>query len=146
MASILVTDCRSNFTERKIMVSDNPLQPYVNPDGSIGAKPAVFDDNGELVPDPWWVEFLKEAYLGKPYDETLIEGPMPMVVNLGEFFSDPLGGIGYATVYQMNDGRKRISIVLDKATSEGLGDLTEVFKLRGIGFAGVKRRPQDDQG
>jgi len=125
---------------------DNPLEPYVNPDGSIGAKPAVFDDNGELVPDPSWVEFLKEAYLGKPYDETLIEGPMPLVVNLGEFFSDPAGAIGRATVYQMNNGCKRISIMLDFEASEALGSLIDIFELKGIGFAGIKRRPQNGQG
>lgn len=118
---------------------DQPLQPYVDSDGMIKAKPAVFNDAGELVPDPSWVEFLKEAYLGKPYDETLVEGPMPMVVNLGEFFSDPAGAIGHATVYQMNDGRKRISILLGSEASEALGSMIDIFELKGIGFAGIKK-------
>lgn len=121
---------------------DQPHQPYVRPDGSIAVKPAVFNDDGELVPDPSWIEFLKEASLGKSYSETLVEGPMPMVVNLGEFFSDPAGTIGYATVYEMHDGRKRISILLSAEASEGLGNMMDIFDLRGIGFAGIKKRPE----
>lgn len=119
---------------------DKPQQPYVKADGSIGVRPAVFDDEGVLIPDPSWIEFLKEANLGQQYDEKLVEGPIPMVLNLGEFFTGSLGAIGYATVYEMNDGRKRISILLNAEASQGLGNLAKVFELRAIGFAGVEKR------
>lgn len=124
---------------------DNPQQPFILPDGSIGVRSAEFDEDGKLIPDPTWIEYLKEARLGKQYDETLIEGPMPMVINLGEFFSDPTGAIGYATVYKMNDGRKRISILLTAEASESLGKMINVFDLKGIGFAGIKKKGGEQQ-
>jgi len=125
---------------------DQPMQPYVLPNGSIGVKPAVFDANDELVPDPSWVEFLKEASLGRTegrqYEETLIAGPMEMLVNLADF-GNPYGVIGYATVYSTNIECTRISILLDKEASRLFGNMVDVFELKAIGFAGVKRRPED---
>lgn len=76
-------------------------------------------------------------------DEKLIEGPIPILLNLGNWFSNSEDTIGHARVYQLSDGRKRIDILLNDQASKELTDLTEIFKLKGIGFAGVKRGPTD---
>lgn len=119
---------------------DKPMQPYVNPDGSIGVKPAVFTPEGELVPDPSWVAFLKEFHSG---EEKILEGPIPMLLNLGDDFVAGNNGVGWATVYENPSGGKRIVITMDEHTSNRLGELIEVFELKAVGFAGVKRRPAD---
>lgn len=118
---------------------DQPHQPYVKPDGSIGVKPAIFDGDGNLVPDPSWVAYLKEYTRGKPEEEKILEGPIPMLLNLGDDFVAGASAVGWATVYEESTGGKRIVITMDEHTSNRLGSLIEVFKLMGIGFAGVKR-------
>lgn len=74
--------------------------------------------------------------------DELIQGPMHMFLNLSDY-RNPEAMIGHATIYQMLDGRKRIEIILDEDASQALTDLTNVFDLKGIGFAGVKRRNED---
>jgi hypothetical protein len=76
-------------------------------------------------------------------EDLLIEGPLPMLLNLGDFGTINQDMIGHARIYQMEDGRKKIEIVLNDVTSVALTDLCEIFKLKGIGFAGVARRSQD---
>lgn len=76
--------------------------------------------------------------------DELIQGPMHMLLNLGDY-GNPEAMIGHAIIYQMLNGRKRIEIILDKDTSEALTDLTNLFDLKGIGFAGVKRRSEDER-
>lgn len=44
--------------------TDLEFQPVVSEDGTIGAKPAVRDEHGMIIPDPSWVKFLKEMREG----------------------------------------------------------------------------------
>jgi malic enzyme len=75
-------------------------------------------------------------------DEKLIQGPLPILLNLGDF-GRPEAMIGHAYIYQMDGGGKRIEIILDKETSKALINFTHIFELKGIGFAGIKRRSED---
>ncbi len=70
----------------------------------------------------------------------LIEGPLPMLLNLGDFGSPAEDMIGWTYIYELDDGRKKLSVILDEKTSKAFTSFTDIFELKGIGFAGVKRR------
>lgn len=74
---------------------------------------------------------------------------LPVTLNVG--FPERIGGpgsdttiIGWSSAFRnKNDGRSTIVIALDPEASEKLKNLAEVFELKAIGFAGLKRSPQD---
>lgn len=74
---------------------------------------------------------------------------LPVTLNLG--FPQALGGpgadttvIGWAHAYRTkDDGQTTIVMTLDPEASEMLKSLVEVFELKAIGFAGMKRSPQN---
>jgi hypothetical protein len=118
---------------------DQPQQPYVKPDGSIGVKPAQFNEAGDLVPDPTWVQFLKEHM--RLNQEPLFEN-LPVQLNLGPMSTQDT--VGWADAYrEMLTGKTIITITLDRETSQALYNLAEVFELKAIGFAGIKRKPAE---
>lgn len=73
---------------------------------------------------------------------------LPVTLNVG--FPEHLGGpgsdttiIGWSSAYRnKGDGRSTIVIALDPEASEKLKDLVQVFDLKAIGFAGIKRSSQ----
>jgi len=69
---------------------------------------------------------------------------LPMHLNLADAFGSPMDAIGWAKALQNPVTRKTTLVIeLDELTSEKLANLAEVFDLKAIGFAGIKRRPQD---
>lgn len=71
---------------------------------------------------------------------------LPMHLNLGNDHRHPETMIGRANAFRsLEDGSTTIVIDLEGEASEKLGDLTEVFKLYAIGFAGMahRRGPND---
>lgn len=71
-------------------------------------------------------------------DEVLVEN-LPMYVNLGEI-NDWNSQIGWAKVVRDSEtGYNKIEITLDEDSSKQLGNMVEAFKLRAVGFAGIKR-------
>lgn len=74
---------------------------------------------------------------------------LPITLNVG--FPEHLGGpgldtsvIGWSYAFRRkDDGVTTIIMTLDPEASEMLKNLTEVFELRSMGFAAMKRRPQD---
>lgn len=75
--------------------------------------------------------------------ETIVVQNLPVLLNLGEG-NGIKNRIGISDIWTDDDtGKTRIEIRLDQETSKALGDLVEVFELKGIGFAGVKRTPVD---
>jgi hypothetical protein len=70
-------------------------------------------------------------------EEILVER-LPMYVNLGDIGSWG-SQIGWARIVRDPDtGRNKIEIDLDEESSKQLGDMTEAFKLKAVGFAGIK--------
>jgi len=73
---------------------------------------------------------------------------LPVTLNVG--FPQMLGGpgsdttiIGNAFAYRTkDDGTTTIIITLDPEASEQLKKLDEVFELKALGFAGMKRKPE----
>jgi hypothetical protein len=117
---------------------DQPMQPYVKEDGTVGVKPAQFDADGELIVDPGWARMLKK-YMGK--DRELIFERLPLQLNLGPMSTQDC--MGWAKGYkEIESGNTIIEIVLNEDAAKGLQDLVEVFQLYAIGFAGIKRKPQ----
>jgi hypothetical protein len=82
-----------------------------------------------------------------PEIEKLFES-LPVTLNVG--FPSLRGGlesdttaIGWSYAYHnKSDGRTTIVISLDAKASEQLKDLVQVFDLKALGFAGIKRSPQ----
>lgn len=82
-----------------------------------------------------------------PNIEKLFER-LPITVNVG--FPQLLGGpgldatvIGWSNAWRnLDDGSTTVVMTLDPEASKMLKDLTEVFKLYSMGFAGIKSRPQ----
>lgn len=73
---------------------------------------------------------------------------IPMYLNLSEFGSirDWSSVAGWADVSTDTEtGAYKIEIRLDEESSKRLGDMVEVFDLRAIGFAGIKRRPVEQE-
>lgn len=71
-------------------------------------------------------------------DEVLVEN-LPMYVNLGDV-GNWASQIGRAKVTRNPEtGMSRIEITLDEETSAKLGNMVDVFELKAIGFAGIKR-------
>lgn len=69
----------------------------------------------------------------------LIEN-LPVELNLGQ----PEQIIGWASASRDPEtGKIAIEIILDEVASVKLENLAEVFELKAIGFAGVKRRAKD---
>jgi len=65
---------------------------------------------------------------------------LPVELNLGQ----PEQIIGWASASRDPEtGKTTIEIVLDEVASEKLMNLVEVFELKAVGFAGVKRRSHD---
>lgn len=61
---------------------------------------------------------------------------LPVELNLGQ----PEHIVGWSSAYIDPDtGKITIEIELDEAASEKLKNLEEVFKLKAIGFAGIKK-------
>jgi len=115
------------------------VQPYVTADGVIKTKPVVRNADGEIVPDPSWSAFLQKVRRGV-YEEKLLAGPIPMMLNLGEDIANRTPPGGWALIYEDHSGKKRIEIELDRESSDKLGDLVAVFDLKALGFAGVKSK------
>lgn len=70
--------------------------------------------------------------------EVLVEN-LPMHLNLGDFGRWE-SHIGWARVVQDTDtGQNTIEITLDEESSKRLGNMVEVFDLKAVGFAGIKR-------
>jgi|tagenome__1003787_1003787.scaffolds.fasta_scaffold20583422_1 hypothetical protein len=73
---------------------------------------------------------------------------LPITLNVG--FPERLGGpgsdttvIGWAYAYRSkHDGHTTIIMNLNSEASDKLQNLSEVFDLKALGFAGLKRRPQ----
>lgn len=86
---------------------------------------------------------MDDYFTGRHLDEEQIEGPLPMLLNLSDFGRPEESMIGHAFVYQIENGRKRIEIILNEETSKALTHLTDIFQLKGIGFAGVMRKSED---
>lgn len=67
---------------------------------------------------------------------------IPMCINLG-LSHDWRSHIGRATVFQDEEtGRTKIEIDLDEEASEKLDNMIDIFDLKAIGFAGMKRDPR----
>jgi hypothetical protein len=119
---------------------DQPLQPYVDADGTIKVKPAQFDAEGELIPDPSWEKFVKR-YLGQ--DRELIFENLPFQLNLGP--ESTLNTMGWAKGYRDKEtGETVLEIALNEDAAIGLDQLVEVYELKAIGFAGIKKRQPGD--
>lgn len=73
-------------------------------------------------------------------DEKRVEGPLPVHLNLAGY-PNPREVIGWANIYRKVDGTMRIDISLDEEASSKLTNLAEVFELKALGFAGIKRMP-----
>lgn len=70
---------------------------------------------------------------------TMIER-IPVEMNLGQ----PEQIIGWASATKHPEsGQIIIELVLDEIASGKLETLVEMLEIRAIGFAGIKRRPQD---
>lgn len=71
-------------------------------------------------------------------DEVLVEN-LPMYVNLGDIGSWK-SVIGFAKVIRDSEtGQNKIEITLDEDSSTKLGNMVDVFDLKAVGFAGIKR-------
>lgn len=115
------------------------MQPYIKPNGTIGAKPTVYDQDGQLVPDPSWVEYLKSLRYAD--DELVIEN-LPMLLNLGDWGAQE-AVIGHAKAFRDPKlGTTRIEITLSRENSQILDHLQEIAELKAIGFAGIMRKPK----
>jgi hypothetical protein len=85
----------------------------------------------------------------EPEEIEQIFAGLPVTLNVG--FPSSLGGpgrdttiIGWSNAYRnKDDGRTTIVISLDPEASEKLKDLAQVFDIKAIGFAGIKKEPQD---
>lgn len=75
---------------------------------------------------------------------TVVAKSLPVQVNLS-MQRDPLNCIGFADIAIGNDGKAHIEIVLDEEATQRLGDLVELFDLYSIGFAAMKKRPNEDK-
>lgn len=63
---------------------------------------------------------------------------LPVELNLGQ----PEQIVGWAHAFRdPESGKTAITIMLDETTSQRLGNLVDVFELKAIGFAGIKRSP-----
>ena len=72
-------------------------------------------------------------------DVTPIFENLPVELNLGQ--NDQI--VGWANATRDPESRwTTITIILDAQSSDKLGNLAEVFDLKAIGFAGIKRRSQ----
>lgn len=113
-----------------------PYTPDISPEDPSKFHVCVLEKNhkgdhtavdGERTPNMGEVEFIVEN--------------LPMYVNLAEV--GVLHGfqshIGWAKVIRTAEGQNKIEILLDKQTSELLGNMVEVFDLKAVGFAGIKR-------
>lgn len=65
------------------------------------------------------------------------EGPLPVHLNLSSLSHDEV--IGWARGSRNEDGTTRITIDLDQDASDKLTNLAEVFELKALGFAGIKK-------
>lgn len=71
-------------------------------------------------------------------DEVLVDN-LPMYVNLGDI-GNWSSQIGWAKVTRDSEtGQNKIEITLDEETSAKLGNMVDVFDLKAVGFAGIKR-------
>jgi hypothetical protein len=68
-----------------------------------------------------------------------IEGPIPFLMNLGQ----PESIIGWTQIFRKEDGKIRMIVDLGPDGSTLLGHFTDIAELKGIGFAGVMRRPRE---
>lgn len=68
---------------------------------------------------------------------------LPVYLNLADSRNSPLSAIGIASaVRDPKSGQTNIIITLDEKTSDKLANLAEVFDLKAIGFAGIKKREE----
>lgn len=74
--------------------------------------------------------------------QQLIAG-LPVMMNLS-MPGDPREVIGWASAEKREDGTMKIEIILDPEASAMLENLAEVFDLKALGFAGIKKRPQSE--
>jgi hypothetical protein len=73
--------------------------------------------------------------------EPVVEN-LPMHINLGDTRSFD-SFIGWGTVYRnLEVGGYHIELDLTPEASEKLGDMIELFDLKAIGFAGIKKKEQ----
>jgi hypothetical protein len=71
-------------------------------------------------------------------DEKIIEH-IPFLMNLGQ--SEEI--IGWTDIYRMPDGNVRLDVRLGPNGSDLVNHFVEIAEVKGIGFAGVIRRPED---
>lgn len=74
-----------------------------------------------------------------PGEVTVIEH-IPVELNLGQ--PEQIVGLASATK-DLDTGQITLEIVLDGMATITLEKLVDIFEIKAIGFAGVKRRPQD---
>jgi hypothetical protein len=54
------------------MIPVEPVtQPIVNADGTLGSKPAEYDGDGNLIPDPSWVEYVRTPHIHAVFGTSL---------------------------------------------------------------------------
>lgn len=95
----------------------------------------------------FWSAFAQHAQPPAKLDknEALVKG-LPMYINLAEVGSlrDWSSHIGWADVSRDSEtGKNKIEITLDETASELLDNMVDTFKLKAIGFAGIKMCPED---
>jgi hypothetical protein len=79
---------------------------------------------------------VRQALLGK--DRELIFENLPLQLNLGPM--SVRDTMGWAKGYKDLETRKTIiEITLNDEAVQALGDLTEVYELYALGFAGIRR-------
>jgi hypothetical protein len=78
-------------------------------------------------------------------DGELVARNMPMHLNLGDSLSNWESVIGWADIARDPEtGLYKIEIRLDERSSDMLEKMVDVFDLKAIGFAGIKKRPETE--
>jgi hypothetical protein len=68
---------------------------------------------------------------------------LPITIHVGDHIRGPKTIIGWSNAWRDRDtGETTIMMTLDEEASEKLGNLTELFRLYAIGFAGFARSPE----
>lgn len=72
-------------------------------------------------------------------EDVVLVDNLPMHLNLGDF-GNWHSVIGWAKITREHATRQtKIEITLDEETSNKLDNMVDVFELKAIGFAGIKR-------
>jgi hypothetical protein len=68
-----------------------------------------------------------------------IEGPVPFLLNLGQ----PESIVGWAQLYRKEDGKVQMVVDMGDKGTELMDHFVEIADIKGIGFAGVLRHPEN---